>query len=80
MDRIVFGGYSIQDLLIITGVVIGLLLLFKILKKLFKRKDDQHMQLVHCQSCGWQGRVSRYAGRCPKCNKPLGDLKARSDS
>jgi hypothetical protein len=27
--------------------------------------------------CGWIGRTSRYAGRCPKCNAPIGDQKAR---
>ena len=41
-----------------------------------KKGGDEHIQLVQCSGCGWQGRVSRYAGRCPKCNTPLGDQKA----
>jgi predicted Zn-ribbon and HTH transcriptional regulator len=31
------------------------------------------MQFAACKSCGWQGQVSRHAGRCPACNQPLGD-------
>ncbi|MBW1742138.1 MAG: hypothetical protein JRJ47_01745 [Deltaproteobacteria bacterium] len=56
MDRIVFGQYTVQDLLIGAG--------------------SKHIQAVECTGCGWQGQVSRYAGRCPVCNTPLGEQKA----
>ena len=78
MDIIVFGEYTLQDVLIAVGIVVGLLILWSIVKKLFKKDEtDEHMQKVTCKGCGWQGQVSRYAGRCPKCNEPLGDLKAK---
>lgn len=77
MDTIVFGQYTVQDLLVGVGFVVGVLILLVILKQIFKKKEgSEHIQLVECSGCGWQGRVSRYAGRCPKCNTPLGDQKA----
>ena len=78
MDAIVFGQYTVQDLLIAAGFVVGILILLLILKQIFrKKKDSRHIQTVICEGCGWQGRVSRYAGRCPVCNTPLGDQKAK---
>jgi hypothetical protein len=78
MDTIVFGQYSVQDLLIGAGFVVGILILLVILRRIFgKKKEGRHIQTVECEGCGWQGRVSRYAGRCPVCNTPLGDQKAK---
>ena len=79
MDTIVFGQYSVQDMLVGAGFVLVLFIFLMILKKIFKKKEsDQHIQFVQCTGCGWQGRVSKYAGRCPKCNTPLGDQKAQN--
>jgi hypothetical protein len=36
----------------------------------------QHFQLADCADCGWHGKVSIYAGRCPKCNKSIGAQRA----
>jgi len=44
---------------------------------LFRRKENRHIQTSRCEVCGWQGHVSRYAGRCPGCNNPLGEQKAK---
>ena len=78
MDTIVFGQYTAQDLLAVAVVSVGFLVALILLKRLFTRKEGSpHAQLVKCMGCGWQGVVSRYAGRCPKCNTPLGDQKAR---
>lgn len=79
LDTIVFSNYTLKELLIFAGVALFvLLILWTIVKKLFKKKEsDIHVQRVRCPSCGWQGQVSRYAGRCPGCNEPLGDQKAR---
>lgn len=76
MDQIVFGDYTLGDVLIVAGVVAGLLVLAGILKKIFSRsKSDVYAQTARCSQCGWQGRVSKYAGRCPRCNNPLGDRR-----
>jgi hypothetical protein len=78
MDTIVFGQYTVQDLLIAAGFVVGILIFLLILEKIFgKKKDSRHIQTVMCEGCGWVGQVSRYAGRCPVCNTPLGDQKAK---
>ncbi|RLC15238.1 MAG: hypothetical protein DRI57_13175 [Deltaproteobacteria bacterium] len=82
LDTIVFRTYTLQEVLIVgAGIMIGLFFLVSFVKKLFKKKEpDKHIQLVRCANCGWKGQVSRYAGRCPSCNEPMGDQKAKSGS
>ncbi len=79
LDTIVFGNYSIQDLIVYGGIAIGVLIVLTILKKLFTGKEtSEHVQVTRCKNCGWQGQISRYAGVCPKCSQPLGDQIAKS--
>ena len=74
MDKIIIAGYTVQEVLLLAGIGIGILVSISILKKIFrKEKVDPYMQFAVCQDCGWQGQVSRHAGRCPGCNQPLGD-------
>ena len=74
LDKILVAGYTVQDALLAVGIVIGFLILFSMLKKIFRKKTiDHYMQLATCKGCGWQGQVSRHAGHCPGCNQPLGD-------
>ena len=49
-------------------------LLWKLLKR---EKQKPWIEQAACTSCGWKGQVSRYAGRCPGCNAPLGEQRAR---
>ena len=78
MDTIIFGGYTLEQIMIAVGVVVGILVLYLLVKKIFgKEKISKHQQIVRCPNCGWRGQVSRYAGRCPKCNIKLGQQKAR---
>ena len=70
------GDFSIQQIL--TYVVIGagvLIALFIVMKLFSGKKEEKHSQKTECDLCGWSGTVSRYAGRCPKCNAPLGDRR-----
>jgi len=77
MDKIVFAQYTVQDLLIAATLAVGILIVLVILKQIFGgKKGSRHIQAVECTGCGWQGQVSRYAGRCPVCNSPLGEQKA----
>ena len=65
-------------MLIVVGVAVVFLIFIGIMMKVFKKKENsQHFQFVDCLNCDWQGNVSRYAGRCPKCNQPLGERKAQ---
>lgn len=80
MDTIVFGNLTLRDILLpVILCTVVLIILFRAIKSLLGKKnpDDVHAQFVKCTSCGWQGRVSRYAGRCPSCNEPLGERKAK---
>ena len=73
MEKILFAGYTVQDALLAAGIGIGFIILISILKKIFRKKQfNPHMQFVVCNDCGWEGQVSRHAGRCPGCNLPLG--------
>ena len=76
MEQIVFGGTTVQDLLIYAGLAIGGLIIIGFLARLLRRgRAPAQVQLAQCR-CGWRGQVSRFAGRCPKCNAPLGDRRA----
>lgn len=78
MDTIIFGNFTVQDIVITAGVIIGFFYFLPVLKKILKKKKiPAYAQVVACSQCGWQGQVSMHAGRCPKCNKPLGDQKAK---
>ena len=81
MDSIVFGNITVLHLLIAGVGMIALTMVVDRVRKLSARNAvDDKLQRVACNGCGWQGRVSRIAGRCPSCNRPLGDRKAEHDS
>ena len=78
LDTIVFGRYNAKDVLIVVGVAVAFLMLFRTLLRVFKKEESsKYSQFVDCINCGWHGKVSTLAGRCPKCNQPLGDQKIR---
>ena len=78
MDTIIFGNFTVGQLLAATALVIACLMVGSLFKKFFKKeKASAHTQEVQC-GCGWKGRVSVHAGRCPKCNTPLGSQMART--
>jgi hypothetical protein len=78
LDTVVFSHYTAKDVLIFTGGMTAFLMLFMMLKRIFRKKEiTPHFQIVDCSGCGWHGKVSSFAGRCPKCNQPLGDRKAQ---
>ena len=63
---------------IAAGLVVGLFILVRILRGLFRNTSSSPLfQLAACPDCGWRGQVSRYAGRCPQCNRPLGEQKSQ---
>ena len=62
------------------AVAAALLVIFAlvVLWKLFHRsKPKAWIQSTVCPNCGWSGQTSRYAGRCPKCNAPIGDQRVK---
>jgi predicted Zn-ribbon and HTH transcriptional regulator len=76
LDTVILGKYTMADVLIVAGVLTALLIIFRIIMRVFKKQESsKYVQSVDCLNCGWHGKVSTLAGRCPKCNQPLGDLK-----
>ena len=68
----------VQIIVGIAGAAIVLFITAFIVKNIAqKKKEKRHIQIVQCYNCNWKGKVSRYAGRCPRCNEPLGDQKAK---
>jgi predicted Zn-ribbon and HTH transcriptional regulator len=40
-----------------------------------KRKVNlQHTVYFACRNCGWEGHISKFGTRCPKCDAPVGEL------
>lgn len=78
LETVVSGGFTVMDILIGVGGVILLVVFWRILKRLLRSdRPPIYAQIAQCETCGWQGQVSKHAGRCPKCNAPLGDQKAK---
>lgn len=77
LQTVIFARYTVQDLLLAFGAAIALFAILGIARRLRGTSKDRHFENVICPDCGWRGKVSRYAGRCPRCNQPLGEQKAR---
>ena len=74
LETVVFADYTVKDLLLLAGAAVVVMMFVRLIRRVFRKKDDgRYVQSVECFHCGWKGRVSRLAGRCPKCNRPLGD-------
>ena len=78
LDSLVSDGLTVRNLIVMAAITVLLLISIYTIKDFVKkRKPPAHVQKAICTGCGWQGKVSRYAGRCPQCNQPLGDRKAQ---
>lgn len=77
LKSVVFSNYTVLELLAALGAVAAAWVLFVFVRGHLGRSKSPHFEAVVCPDCGWKGRVSTYAGRCPRCNRPLGQQKAR---
>jgi predicted Zn-ribbon and HTH transcriptional regulator len=67
-----------QNLLIIAGAAVLGVIMLRMIFRLFRRSgSNPNIESVVCSGCGWRGSVSRYAGRCPRCNEFLGEQKSQ---
>ena len=73
LDIIVFGEYTLRQLLYVLGVLFVLYLLFNVMRKYFFTEKDhlKHSIAYVCNNCGWRGQIGKYAKHCPKCNQQV---------
>ena len=73
LDIIVFGETSLRQVFYLAGAVVGAFVCLRIVKRLFfkKRLVLQHTIYFVCSNCDWEGQVSKFGTRCPKCNYPI---------
>jgi Zn finger protein HypA/HybF involved in hydrogenase expression len=80
LDTIIFNDVTLGQLLpwIVAAVVVYAT--FRIYKALFVKKkvNLQHTVYFACSNCGWEGHISKFGTRCPKCDAPAGDLSPGS--
>jgi len=80
LDTIIFNGFTVEQLLPWLLAVVVLYAIFRVYKIFFTKKkvNLQHTSYFVCSSCGWEGHISKFGTRCPKCDAPAGDLSGGS--
>lgn len=73
LDMILFGETTLRQALYVAAAVVGALLALRIVKRLFFKKKPVLAHTVYfvCENCDWEGHVSKFGTRCPKCNHPV---------
>jgi len=61
------------------AALFGTVLIVVLWKALRRKKPKAWVQATRCPKCGWTGQTSRYAGRCPRCNTPIGDQQGKRE-
>ncbi|WP_372682818.1 hypothetical protein [Desulfosarcina sp.] len=80
LDTIIFNGVTLGQLLPWVVAVVVVFVTFRIYKALFAKKkvNLQHTVYFACSNCGWEGHISKFGTRCPKCDAPAGDFSTDS--
>lgn len=76
IDTILFNDITVGQLLpwlVAVGVIYAV---FKVYRVLFRKKKAtlQHRVYFVCSNCGWEGHISKFGTRCPKCDASTGNL------
>lgn len=70
--RTLVGPVQVVHVLIAIGVLTVIVPLTSYFARLRDvKKTEQQMVHKRCGSCGWNGKVSKHARRCPSCNQTL---------
>ena len=69
LDTVIINDITLGRILTWLLVAVMVYALPKACRLLFKRRTAtlQHMVYVVCDSCGWEGHISKFGNRCPKC-------------
>jgi Zn finger protein HypA/HybF involved in hydrogenase expression len=80
LDTIIYNDVTLGQLLPWIVAVVVVYATFRIYKALFGKKkvNLQHTVYFACSNCGWEGHISKFGTRCPKCDAPAGDLSPGS--
>ena len=62
-----------ESITIIAGIVVAFLVLMALGKLIFGKKSDTTSSIYQPKrcTCGWEGLVSKYVNKCPKCGDSL---------
>ena len=75
LDTLIFKDITLGQLLLWLGLGFGLYAILKLYRVLFARKkvNLQHLVYFTCTNCGWEGHISKFGTRCPKCDASVGN-------
>jgi predicted Zn-ribbon and HTH transcriptional regulator len=70
LDTIVFNGITVEQILPWLVAVVVIYAIVRVYKIFFAKKkvNLQHTVYFVCRSCGWEGHISKFGTRCPKCD------------
>ena len=76
LDTVLINGITVGQVLPWLVAVVALLAIVKLYKALFRKKkvNLQHTVYFACNNCGWEGHISKFGTRCPKCDAATGEL------
>jgi hypothetical protein len=77
LDTIIVNNITVGQLLPWIGGAVLVWIFAKLYRALFAKKKVtlQHTVYFVCSQCGWEGHISKFGTRCPKCDTPTGDLQ-----
>lgn len=84
LDTIVFNDITVGRMLFWVAVAVAIYMVPKMVPKLYKlifgkkKVNLQHTVYFACSNCGWEGHISKFGTRCPKCDAPARDLSPGS--
>lgn len=72
LDTVIFQNITLGQLAAWTLAAVALYGIIKFYRALFVKKKTnlQHTVYFVCTHCGWEGHISKFGTRCPKCNAP----------
>ena len=75
LDTVIFNGITVGQVLPWLIAAAVLYAAPKIYKALFAKPkvNLQHTVYFVCSNCRWEGHISKFGTRCPKCDAPMRD-------
>ena len=76
MDTILFNDISVGQVIPWLVALVALIAIARLFRTFFRKKkvNLQHTVYFVCDNCAWEGHISKFGTRCPKCDAPTGNL------